>query len=277
MAPDAPGQISTRFIDVGGVRVAMRSFGAGPPLVLLKRFRGTMDNWDPALVTSLASERCVFVFDSVGVGESAGRVPPTVEAMADFAIAVMAALELESSDVLGWSIGGFVGQVLAVKQSHLVRRLVLAATTAAAGTPEVVWSPEWLKTASHPQPSVELAMSLFYTQTQSSRTAGAASFARMPYPPASFVSAAAMVAQSQAIARFANDDDGWYARLRDIKAPTLVASGDQDGLFPAVGSAVLAREIQGSQLAIYPDSGHGFLFQYANRVSEDVLRFLKDA
>ena len=120
-------------------------------------------------------------------------------------------------------------------------------------------------------------MSLFYTDTPSSRTAGGASFARMPYPPASMVSPAAMAAQAQALTNYVSDDDGWYVRLKEIKAPTFVANGDRDGLFPAIGSAVLAREIPRSRLAIYPESGHGFLFQYADRFSEDVLRFLNEA
>ena len=268
---------ATRFIDVEGVRVGTRSYGVGLPLVMLNRFRGTIDNWDPALVTSLARERRVLVFDSVGVGESTGETPASVERMADFAAAVMETLEVDSPDILGWSIGGFVAQVLALKAPHLMRKLVLAATTAPAGAPEVAWSPAWLETASHPRPSVETAMSLFYTDTVSSRTAGGASFARMPYPPASLVSPAAMAAQAQALTRYANDEDGWYGRLREIKALTFIANGDRDGLFPAIGSAVLAREIPGSRLAIYPDSGHGFLFQYADRFSEDVLRFLNEA
>jgi len=85
-----------------------------------------------------------------------------------------------------------------------------------------------------------------------------------------------MAAQAESITRFANNEGGWYTRLREIAAPTFVANGDQDGLFPAIGSAVLAREISRSRLAIYPDSGHGFLFQYIDRFSEDLLRFLSE-
>src|SRR5262249_16354057 len=150
------------------------------------------------------------VFDSVGVGESTGDTPATVEKMADFAAAVMQALHLESADILGWSIGGFLAQVLALKTPHLVQRLVLAATTAPSRAQEMGWSPGWLEMASQPRPSMETVMSLFYTDTQSSRAAGGASFARMTSPPASFVSPVAMVAQAQALARYANDEDSWY-------------------------------------------------------------------
>ena len=119
-------------------------------------------------------------------------------------------------------------------------------------------------------------MSLFYTETASSRSAGAASFGRMASPPASYVSPAAITAQARAISRFADGEDTWSARLEEIVAPTFVANGDRDGLFPAIDSTVVAREIPRSRLAIYPDSGHGFLYQYVERFTEDVLRFLSE-
>ena len=101
-----------------------------------------------------------------------------------------------------------------------------------------------------------------------------ASLGRLPHPPAAFVSPTTMATQAEVIRRFADGDErGWYMRLGDMTAPAFVASGDRDGLFPAIDSVVLAREIPRSQLAIYPDSGHAFLFQYAERFAEDVSRF----
>jgi pimeloyl-ACP methyl ester carboxylesterase len=102
-----------------------------------------------------------------------------------------------------------------------------------------------------------------------------ASLGRLPHPPAAYVSPTTMAMQAAVIRRFADGDErGWYVRLREMTAPTFVANGDQDGLFPAIDSVVLAREIPRSQLAIYPDSGHAFLFQHAARFAEDVSRFL---
>jgi len=275
-APGSSARGSTEFIEVDGVRVATRSVGAGEPLVLLHRFRGTMDDWDPALLSALALERRVITFDSIGVGESEGEAPTSVESAADFAAGVVRSLGLGTTDILGWSLGGFVAQVLAIKQPALVHKLVLTGTMAPAGSAEVVWSPKWLERASTPVPSPEIALSLFFTGSETSRAWGGASFGRMPRPPASYVSPTAMAAQAQAITRFANNEGGWYARLKEIAVPTFVANGDQDGLFPAIGSTVLAREIPRSRLAIYPDSGHGFLFQYIDRFSEDVRRFLRE-
>jgi pimeloyl-ACP methyl ester carboxylesterase len=270
----APPSSSTKFVIANGVRVATRTIGTGEPLVLLHRFRGTLDDWDPAFLSALAQERQVILFDSVGVGETDGETPDAVEPMADFAASVVRSLELSTADILGYSIGGFVAQVLAIKHPRLVRKLVLAATMPPGGAPNVEWSPTWLGTARTPVPSPAIALSLFYTESASSRSAGAASFSRMPSPPSSYVSPAAMDAQARALSRFADGEDGWYARLSEIATPTFVANGDRDGLFPAIDSTVLAREISQSRLAIYPDSGHGFLYQYVERFSEDVLRFL---
>jgi len=267
-------QASTKFVDVNGFRVATRTIGTGQPIVLLQRFRGTLDDWDPALVSALARERQVILFDSVGVGESEGEIPDAVEPMADFAASVIRSLDVGKADILGYSLGGFVAQVLAIKYPQLVRKLVLAATMPPGGTPNVGWSRAWLDTAQTPVPTPAIALSLFYTETDSSRSAGAASFGRMASPPV-YVSSAGMAAQANAISRFADGEDGWFARLKEIAAPTFVANGDSDGLFPAIDSAMLALEIPESRLAIYPDSGHGFLYQYVERFSGDVLEFLK--
>ena len=268
--------MKSQSVYVNGVQVALRSFGAGNPLVLLNRFRGTMDNWDPALLNALARERQVIVFDSLGVGETKGEAPTSVEGWADFAAAMIVALDLESTDILGWSLGGEVAQVLTIKKPELVRKLILAATMPPGGIPEVSWSSKWLEQASAPKPSIENALSLFYTDSKASRSSGVASFSRMPNPPATYASQSAMTAQAKAIKGFGDNDGGWYSRLKEISKPTLIANGDRDGLFPVIDSIVLAREISGSWLSIYPDSGHGFLFQYADRFSDDVNRFLSD-
>ena len=187
-------------------------------------------------------------------------------------------LGLRETDILGWwSFGGLAAQVLAINYQRLVRKVILAATMPACGSPEVVWNPNWLEAATNPVPSIERARSLFFTDSAASRAAGGASFAPIPHSPATSVSVTAIAARSSAIRRFASNADGWCARPKPIAAPTFVANGDRDGLFPAVDSAVLAREIPWSRLGIYPDSGHAFLFQYVDRFSDDVLRFPSDA
>jgi pimeloyl-ACP methyl ester carboxylesterase len=267
---------TTAFIMVDGVSVATRTVGSGRRLLLLHRFRGTLDDWDPALVSALAADHEAFMFDSLGVGQTDGVTPGSVEGMADFAARVIEAQGKEPVDVLGWSLGGFVAQVLALKYSHLVGKLVLAGTMPSGGAPELVWSADWLKRASAPVPTPENALALLYADSNASRRAGQSSFARLPHPPAAYVSPTTMATQADVIRRFADGDEGnWFPRLKDLAAPTLIANGDRDGLFPAIDSAVLAREIPRSQLGIYPDSGHAFLFQYPERFAADVRRFLE--
>jgi len=236
-----------------------------------------MDTWDPALLNAFARERRVIIFDSLGIGETEGETPTSVEGWADFAAAMIVALDLERTDILGWSLGGEVAQILALKNPKLVRKMILAATMPPGGTTEVSWSSKWLERASTPKPSIENALSLFYTESKTSRSSGFASFSRMANPPAAYASQSAMAAQTKAIKGFGDNDGGWYSKLKEISTSTFVANGDQDGLFPAIDSIVLTREIARSWLSIYPDSGHGFLFQYVDRFSEDVTRFLSDA
>ncbi len=268
--------IESGFMVVDGMSVATRTVGSGRRLILLHRFRGTLDDWDPEFVSTLAVDHEVFMFDSLGVGQTGGVAPASVEGMADFAARVIQAQGKEPVDVLGWSLGGFVAQVLALKYPHLVRKLILAGTMPAGGAPELEWSRDWLKRASAPVPTAENALALLYAASESSRKAGEASFGRLPHPPAAYVSPTTMATQAEAIRRFADGDEiDWFARLKDLAAPTLIANGDRDGLFPAIDSAVLAREIPYSQLAIYPDSGHAFLFQYPERFADDVRRFFE--
>lgn len=270
-------KVETDLVVVDGVNVATRTVGSGGRLVLFHRFRGTLDDWDPAFVSALATAgREVFMFDSIGVGQTGGATPATVEGMADFAASVIRAGGTEPVDVLGWSLGGFVAQVLAIKYPRVVRKLILAGTMPPGGSPELQWSRDWLKRASAPVPTAENALALLYADSDASRAAGMASLGRMPHPPTAYVSTTSMATQAEVIRRFGDGDEGgWYDRLKEIGASTFVANGDRDGLFPAIDSAVLAREIPRSQLAIYPDSGHAFLFQYAERFASDVRRFLE--
>jgi pimeloyl-ACP methyl ester carboxylesterase len=122
------GAASTRRVTAGnGIEYAYRDLGEGAvPLVLLQHFRGNLDNWDPALIDALAAGRRVVTFDNVGVGATTGATPNTIEAMAHDAIAFIEALELERVDLLGFSIGSFVAQEIALIRPDLLRRGVLA-------------------------------------------------------------------------------------------------------------------------------------------------------
>ena len=123
---DLPNQ---RVKASNGIEYAYREAGVGdPPLVLLQHFRGNLDNWDPALVDGLAESRRVIAFDNVGVGGSTGTTARSVEEMARGALLFVEALEVGQVDVLGFSIGSFVAQEIALARPDAIRRLVLASS-----------------------------------------------------------------------------------------------------------------------------------------------------
>lgn len=268
----------SQTVEIDGGTIAYRRFGFGRPLLFLQRFRGGMDDWDPALLDALAAGREVILFDSLGVSESTGTTPPTLQEAADIAANVIAALGLERPDTLGWSMGGMTAQILALRHPGAVGKLILAGTNPPGGAPEFAeGSEEWLAVAGKPQYVVDDLTFLFFTSTEAGLTAGAASAARISArrPAEQMKTTPETVgAQFNALLGFINNDGGWYARLPEIAVPVLVANGDRDAACPAINSVILARDIPGAQLVIYPDAGHGFHFQYADRFAADAAAFL---
>ena len=278
-AETAPNEVVT----IGETTFAYRSFGAGVPVIFLNRFRATMDHWDPALLNLVATQHRVIVFDNAGVGRSTGNTPDTFAAMADDAARFTRALGIDRADFVGWSIGGMVAQALLVRHPQLVRRAVLLATIPPGGTVEqfAPMSDEVRSVVSRPgQGSDQDFLFLFFAPSESSRNAGRASLARLgmrqgaPSPP---VRPEAMRSQVAALIDWYRGANGILAALRRIDRPVLVANGYQDVMFSAQQSVVLAREIPTAQLALYPDSGHAFMFQYPELVGRRLLDFLSAA
>src|SRR6185295_18368475 len=163
----------SRVTAENGIEYAYRDFGAGNvPLVLLQHFRGSLDNWDPALIDALASERRVVAFDNVGVAGTTGRTPSRVEAMAHDAIAFVDAIGVERIDLLGFSIGSFVAQEIALIRPDLLRRLVLA-SAAPQGAPGMHgWAPEVIGQVGEPEPNPQGYLGVFFAHSDTSRQAG---------------------------------------------------------------------------------------------------------
>lgn len=274
----------TRFVDVGGTQFAYREIGAQrngePPLVLLHRFRAEMDDWDPLFLDTLAAGRRVVIFNNRGVGSSGGETPSTLEAAADDAAAFIRALGIEQADLLGWSMGGMSSPILAHRHPDLVRRLILAGTCPP-GSPESAPSPKhWLDVAAKPGYEDEDILYIFFTGSETSVRKGRESLARMDKPgqPGSSLKTTpeTMQAQITAIGAFWANEQGWFEKLKDLPHPTLVANGDTDVAFPITDSVILFREIPNSQLSVYRDANHGFLFQEPVVFANEVLAFLSE-
>jgi pimeloyl-ACP methyl ester carboxylesterase len=268
------------FTQVNGVQIAWRSTGQGHPLLMLNRFRAAMADWDPALITALARDHQVITFDSAGVAASGGDVPDTLEGAADIAMGLAQAIGLDRPDVLGWSMGGIIAQIVAAKYGDQIGAVVLAGTTPSFAVEGAVPVPQdWLGTATKNANSPEDMLFLFYAETESSRAAGMSSLARIgggdeAAGAASKTMMQTVAAQGAATRKFFLGEDGAFKQMSKIRVPVLVANGDQDRAFAVENSVALVRAIPNARLAIYPDAGHAFLFQHAERFAQDVTAFL---
>jgi len=261
------------------VRFAYRRFGkpSGTPLVFLQHFRGSMDNWDPALLNGFAKDRTVITFDNAGVGLSTGEVPDTVADMAHYAMVFIDELNLTQVDLLGFSLGGYIAQHITLSRPNLVRRLILAGTGPGKGEGTQDLNQDILAVASSP-PSKDGMISLFFEQTETSRAAGAAFWDRLQTRAGErdpYLTGNGVQAQRTALTRWDRNEDAAYPHLREIAQPVFVASGSNDLIIPTVNAIVLAQRLpKNAQLIIYPDSGHGFLFQYHTLFGKHATLFL---
>ena len=266
--------------DVG---YAYRDTGGGSgavPLVLFQHFRGNLDNWDPALIDALASTRRVVTFDNAGVGGSAGATPDTIEQMARDAIAFLAAMEFSQADFLGFSIGSFVAQQIALVRPAIVRRLVLASSAPQGAAGMHGWAPEVIGAIGTPKTSPEEYLDVFFTQSASSRQAGKEALQRMYARTQDRDTAttwATREAQYDAVCTWGIPDHARLERLSAIGMPVFVANGDSDPMILPRYSYLLAGLIPDTRVKIYPDSAHGFLFQHHAEFAADVEAFLAGA
>ncbi|WNG23901.1 alpha/beta hydrolase [Cystobacter fuscus] len=264
-----------------GVRYAYRRLGTAsssvPPLVLLQHFRGNLDNWDPAFVDALSARREVILFDNAGVGLSSGTVPSTVAQMTRDAIVFLEALNVKQADLLGFSLGGFIAQELALIRPALVRRLVLAGTGPKGAPGMHGWRQDIADHARRPEPGGEDLLYIFFAHTQTSQAKGVEFLGRFMQrgverdQPSSL---AARDAQYDAILDWGIPDHGKLQRLTAIQQPTFVIQGDDDLMIPTRLSHLMAGLIPNARIKIYPDSAHAFLFQYPVEVAGDVNTFL---
>jgi pimeloyl-ACP methyl ester carboxylesterase len=264
-----------------GVEYAYRETGdADSTLVLLQHFRGNLDNWDPALIDALASQRRVIAFDNTGVGGSSGATPGTVTEMARDAIAFLDALGLDQVDVLGFSIGSFVAQEIALIRPAAVRRLVLASSAPQGAAGMHGWAPDVIRAVGQPEPNPEGYLEVFYSRSDESREAGKASFGRMSARGSERDAATSWQtrqAQYDAVCDWGIPDHALLQRVSAIEAPTFIASGDSDPMILPHYSFLLAGLVPGSTVKVYPDAAHGFLFQHHQAFAADVISFLGDA
>ena len=273
----APNQLVSA---ANGIDYAYRETGEGAvPLVLLQHFRGNLDNWDPALVDALASTRRVVAFDNAGVGGSTGTTPDTVEQMAHDAIAFLTAMDLSQVDLLGFSIGSFVAQEIALARPAIIRRLILASPAPQGAAGMHGWAPDVIGAVGTPETSPGEYLGVFFTHSASSRQAGQEALQRMYARTEDRDQAtnwATREAQYDAVCRWGIPNHSLLQRLGAIEMPVFVANGDSDPMILPHYSHLLAGLIPQARVKVYPDSAHGFLFQLHAGFAADVEAFLAD-
>jgi pimeloyl-ACP methyl ester carboxylesterase len=269
-----------QYVTVDGVKLAYRTIGNrsdAPALVLFQHFTGTMDDWDQALIEQLAIDRAVVVFENAGIGASEGQTPDSVATMARYAEGFLDALQLTGVDALGFSLGGAVVQQVLADRPELIRKAILVGTgpKGAEGfdnLPRLVGE----KSKESAELKVPLKALLFFTETQEGRHAGLDFVKRInnhtvdPEPPAT---QEAIQAQAKAYVTWGLTPAD-HAQLEAIKQPVLVVNGNSDLIAPTINSYVLYQHIPNAQLSLYPDSGHGSLFQHSKLFVSQVNTFL---
>ena len=276
---DTHNTARTQFVETNGIRYAYRRFGSGnsTPLVCLQHFRGGLDNWDPAVTDGLAQGGPVILFNNAGIASSGGQPANSIAEMASHVIAFLDALELSKIDLLGFSMGGFVAQQVTLDRPQLVRRLILAGTGPQGGEDMVSYPPEVTLQATKEIPTEDSFLYLFFEPTATSQAAGRAFWQRRNSrtdqdTPSSL---AAMAAQAAAIGAWgAVPQKDRYAKLKSIKQPALVVNGKHDLLVPTVNSYILQQHLPNARLIIFPDSGHGAIFQFSELFVREALFFL---
>src|SRR5512132_1294467 len=270
-------QAPARTVSAGGVTYAYRELGpkGGIPVVFFVHLAATLDNWDPRIVDPIAKNRHVITFDQRGVGASTGKVPDTIEEAADHAYEFITALGFDKIDVFSFSMGGMIAQDLIVKHPDLVRRLVLTGTGPRGGKDidKVVGVTYWdilraTLTRSDPKEF------LFFNRNATGKPAAKAFVERLQERTLDRdkkISTKAFRTQLKAIQTFGRSDP---SDLSTLTQPTLIANGDNDRMVPSVLSEDMHRRIKGSELIIYPDSGHGGVFQFHEKFAPVAVAFL---
>jgi pimeloyl-ACP methyl ester carboxylesterase len=261
-----------------GIKYAYRDVGNGAiPLVLFQHFRGNLDDWDPALIDDLSASRRLVTFDNAGVGATSGSTPHTIEQMAEDALVFLEAIGLDEVDLLGFSIGSFVAQELLLLRPAAVRRAILASSAPRGASGMHGWAPQVITAVGQPEPNPEGYLGVFFTGSTTSKEAGAETlkrkFARQDNRdrPTSWQT---RLAQYDAVCSWGTPNNSLLERLCSIEHPVFVANGDSDPMILPRYSYLLAGLIPKSQIKIYPDSAHGFLFQHHTEFANDVDLFL---
>lgn len=271
--------VETNYVVVGEVRYAYRELQpawlADPtPVVFLHRFRGTLDDWDPAFVDELAKTRHVILFSDAAVGSSTGTPAKDVDEKARNAAAFARALGYEQIDVLGFSMGGFVCQAVALQEPKLVRKVILIGSGPGGNAETAPPTDIVFDIALKEKYAFEDNRYLFFAEGRDQETQAYLDRTAMRKEREPQVGAQVIGTMVELISAFMGGKTDHYARLGELRQPVLIISGDRDPFFPLKNTWLLYRELANAQVAVFPLAGHGIHQQHPIEVAAEVERFI---
>lgn len=271
-----PFRAQVHVTPVGKTRIAWYERGQGAPLVMLAGTGSTMAEWDPALLRLLTRDHRLVLFDYPGVGMSGPWHGHSFDSLANVTAGLMVAIDLPRADVLGWSMGGFVAQRLAIDHPARISHLILAGTNPG-GSHTVLGTPKAQAIDSEPDPSEADILRELYPPNRQAE--GRRFLRRLDLAsqngeiPNDFHVPAATTRRQVAA------EDPWlhsnrnYRELATIAAPTLAAAGARDPVTPPLNLRRIAARIPNTEFAAF-HGAHAFLFQEQRPFTRTVDRFL---
>lgn len=261
-------------IPVAGGQIAYRRIGSGRPLLVLNGFAATSADWDPSFIDGLASFNELILLDNRGIGGSSDNGQPfDIGQLADDAAHVIETLGFEQANVIGWSMGGFIAQALALRHPDYVDKLILLSTDPGGSDTDralpAVWS-QLIDTSGTPHEQARRLLFLLFPDE----------VAETVYRQFGDIVAAARAQISvELVNRQASAMDAWHrngvaSQVREIRMPVLIATGTKDIVIPASNSLKLVNAIPGAWLAQFPQGGHAFMAQYPRPLADLINSFL---
>jgi pimeloyl-ACP methyl ester carboxylesterase len=272
VGPMADELLATTPVD--GAQIAYRRVGNGPPLLVLNGFAATIADWDPSFLHGVASSNELILVDHRGIGDSSDDGEPfDIAQLAEDAAHVIDALGFERTSVLGWSMGGFVAETLALQRPDRVNKLVLLSTDPGGADADLasatVWS-QLIDSSGTPHEQARRLLSLLFpsdvAESLYRQFGDVVAAARAPLSPD--------LVNRQAAAMDAWHRNGVSKQLREIRAPALIATGTEDIVIPPSNALKLVNAIPSAWLAQFPRGGHAFMAQYPRPLADLINGFL---
>jgi pimeloyl-ACP methyl ester carboxylesterase len=267
----------SQTVTVGDIDIAYKQVGKNSnakPIILITGHGATMDMWNPLLLEQLSSSNhTVIIFDNRGAGEStAGTKEFSISQFANDTVGLIEALKIDKADVLGWSMGSFIAQELALTNPDKVGNLILYASGCGGQDAEPP-NPEVIQTLSNtsmpPQEIGQKLITLLFPTDWFKANPDYLNY--FPIPKES-VYPEIMGKQSEAITTWS----GTCNAISNITHPTLIIVGTDDVFTPASNSLMLVERIPGSWLVQIRDAGHGLMYQFSGEFNRVLMTFLEN-